>query len=494
MRVGAAKRGYFVIVECQNCDTRFQLDDERIPITGIRVRCSRCKEAFFLQHPEASRSETVDAIAADAVAQVSGGPEPAEDLGGSAFDDLADDGTGGLVGGDDVEEDWEFNHDTPDPAADASAAVPNLFDANDSSGLELASDSPASESAESREEPEAKASAPASVEFDGSFGSVDDFGSLSDDATAEADAPETGSALESDISDVIDSLASLNVDDAQPEAEPTAVAGDLGEPEDWDLLGDDGEDLFFGDAAEPTPMRVSAEASAPAVVDEPHARSVPRTAGGAPRMLERAGAAVGWLAFAALFAAALYSGVMGSVPIDRGANRYAVGSLEADSVEMSWATVGGGETLLVVRGVLHNRTDASRIVGVSVAVDLLDATGRRLERAPALAARPFALEELRTLAPDERTARVSTGAAALARERISNGESIDFAAYFAAPPETARRVSVRAQEIGEESFEAPWRDEPSGELSERGEAGQAAAGTGSLVAVAQRTTVRALAP
>ncbi|MBW2233204.1 MAG: zinc-ribbon domain-containing protein, partial [Deltaproteobacteria bacterium] len=40
-----------MIVTCTNCDTSFQLDDARVPNQGIRVRCSRCKEAFFLQHP-----------------------------------------------------------------------------------------------------------------------------------------------------------------------------------------------------------------------------------------------------------------------------------------------------------------------------------------------------------------------------------------------------------------------------------------------------------
>jgi len=37
-----------VIVTCEACDTRFQLDDERIPSEGVRVRCSCCRHGFFV--------------------------------------------------------------------------------------------------------------------------------------------------------------------------------------------------------------------------------------------------------------------------------------------------------------------------------------------------------------------------------------------------------------------------------------------------------------
>ena len=55
-----------MIVTCQNCDTSFQLDDARVPPQGIRVRCSRCKQAFFLAHPSASPDEAIHAVAASA--------------------------------------------------------------------------------------------------------------------------------------------------------------------------------------------------------------------------------------------------------------------------------------------------------------------------------------------------------------------------------------------------------------------------------------------
>jgi predicted Zn finger-like uncharacterized protein len=65
-----------VLITCARCSTQFQLDDERVPVEGIRVRCSICKHAFFVSHPDSIEVEVedpveravVDALAADAAA------------------------------------------------------------------------------------------------------------------------------------------------------------------------------------------------------------------------------------------------------------------------------------------------------------------------------------------------------------------------------------------------------------------------------------------
>ena len=57
-----------MIVTCEACDTRFQLDDERIPPEGVRVRCSCCSHGFFVaaatgdacSSPDADPSERED--------------------------------------------------------------------------------------------------------------------------------------------------------------------------------------------------------------------------------------------------------------------------------------------------------------------------------------------------------------------------------------------------------------------------------------------------
>src|SRR5204863_9299054 len=56
-----------VIVTCERCETEFQLDDTRVPESGARVRCSRCKHAFFVIPPAASREAMIERAAGDAL-------------------------------------------------------------------------------------------------------------------------------------------------------------------------------------------------------------------------------------------------------------------------------------------------------------------------------------------------------------------------------------------------------------------------------------------
>ena len=73
-----------MIVTCQNCDTSFQLDESRVPAQGIRVRCSRCKEAFFLAKPSADPDQAIHGIAAEAARSAgSRSPTATRDLGAS---------------------------------------------------------------------------------------------------------------------------------------------------------------------------------------------------------------------------------------------------------------------------------------------------------------------------------------------------------------------------------------------------------------------------
>jgi hypothetical protein len=167
---------------------------------------------------------------------------------------------------------------------------------------------------------------------------------------------------------------------------------------------------------------------------------------------------VGWLAFAGLLVGALAQGMAGSFAEAPAADAYPVGSLVADAVETGWLTVGGGETLLVVRGVLHNPAPSAQVVGVSLAVELLDAAGRPLDHPVGLAGRPLQPDALRTLAPGARAARMTAAATALSGERIAGGGQIEFAAYFARVPADASRVAVHAQEIAPGAFEAPWKE------------------------------------
>lgn len=40
-----------MIIQCEQCETKFRFDESRIPPAGIWVRCSRCRHEFFQHHP-----------------------------------------------------------------------------------------------------------------------------------------------------------------------------------------------------------------------------------------------------------------------------------------------------------------------------------------------------------------------------------------------------------------------------------------------------------
>lgn len=94
-----------MVVVCESCSTRFQLDQARIPPKGTLVRCSRCKATFIVRPPSVSYEETVQDVVAE-VTQAGGAllPEASEDLFDKAGDDLGE--THGRAQSDDA---WEFD-------------------------------------------------------------------------------------------------------------------------------------------------------------------------------------------------------------------------------------------------------------------------------------------------------------------------------------------------------------------------------------------------
>ena len=99
-----------MIVTCERCDTRFQLDDLRVPETGARVRCSRCKHAFLLLPEGASAGDAIDAVArAAAAAEAPTPPSVTEDLAEPA--PVADD-------------EWQFADAQPPAAARPARSEP----------------------------------------------------------------------------------------------------------------------------------------------------------------------------------------------------------------------------------------------------------------------------------------------------------------------------------------------------------------------------------
>ncbi|MFI5320556.1 MAG: zinc-ribbon domain-containing protein [Myxococcota bacterium] len=99
-----------MIVECESCHTKFRLDEARISPTGAKVRCSRCKTAFIVQRPDASRASIIDEVVAEATNPgAPRAPEPTQDLFEGNDSSLSLGETGGELSS--GEEKWEFDED-----------------------------------------------------------------------------------------------------------------------------------------------------------------------------------------------------------------------------------------------------------------------------------------------------------------------------------------------------------------------------------------------
>ncbi len=122
-----------MIVTCARCETRFQLDDARVPPAGARVRCSRCKHAFLVTPPDASAEETVHALALDAAVRGElTPPGVTEDLAepprgsGAVAPPATDDGPAAAPSMDFDDAEWQFaapEPSTPPPRAARGAST-----------------------------------------------------------------------------------------------------------------------------------------------------------------------------------------------------------------------------------------------------------------------------------------------------------------------------------------------------------------------------------
>src|ERR1035437_5507643 len=52
-----------MIIQCEKCQTRFRLDDSRITVKGVKVRCTKCKYVFTVRKEE-TEVESFEPVAA----------------------------------------------------------------------------------------------------------------------------------------------------------------------------------------------------------------------------------------------------------------------------------------------------------------------------------------------------------------------------------------------------------------------------------------------
>jgi len=366
-----------VIVACERCATQFQLDDERVPEDGVRVRCSRCKHAFFIERPARNEVEKIHRIARRALED---GPSASRDLGPAAASDALD------------EEDWKFADDAPfgseepeDTNALTTAAANVVDDLLGGSGARSVSasvvDLIGDDGMPTRSAP------PASVDAEDNSVSSGQDSPLEPELDSGLDLADSSSAdLRSDFAsgdDATDLLAglrdelgaedSLEVEsgfdlagdpdpDASSQREPATQptrqivipqeSDELGALADWGLA-DESESPTAAMGLE-VPTRATARVPTD-VEDEPSARAM---------WLMRAGNLVGWVGVIALFAFGLHSGVVVNAnpqPAPVGAVR--VGGFALSHVESTWVDNFHVGPLLVVSGTLRNEA-ARRGTGV----------------------------------------------------------------------------------------------------------------------------------
>jgi predicted Zn finger-like uncharacterized protein len=81
-----------MIVQCDNCSTKFNLPEDRIPQGGAKVKCSKCGNVFQVEPPPPAEPED---LGPEKEAPPGPGPEEEEDLFGDDFDKELEAAAGG---------------------------------------------------------------------------------------------------------------------------------------------------------------------------------------------------------------------------------------------------------------------------------------------------------------------------------------------------------------------------------------------------------------
>jgi predicted Zn finger-like uncharacterized protein len=378
-----------VIITCEQCQTRFQLDEARIPARGARVRCSRCKHAFFVRRPEVPDDEALTEVVAEATDPAARSvPEPSLDLGdggrAAASEGASEspfgarDSAVGEDGGHE-EEDWEFNEEPPT-------------------------------------EREVRLAAP-----------------------GPAPAPEPARAA--------------RAPEPPPQTAPTpSPFEELGSPEEWDFLGGLEADGGAG-TAPPEPEPADPEPAPPAREDRPAAvrEADPQPASGpVPVRRRRARPAAAGLARAVgwMLAVGVFVGTLAALAVQRTPRAPVAGQRTVDlggvvahdvrALRIENLHVGG---VWVVTGRLEGAAGGAP-PGRALRVQLLDANGDRLAGATAWAGPPVGAVAVREWPPERVAEALARGAAELALTGWPGRTTQPFQALLGTLPEGARDYTL----------------------------------------------------
>lgn len=316
-----------MIVNCERCASQFQLDEEKVPVGGTKVRCSRCQHAFVVSPPGLPDED----LAETWVRETLGGERAEPDAFGADPD------------GDSDESDWQFNEDPrpgeAEPELDAARqAVESLLGGA----------------------PEAEAQIATPAEFAGLDldDGVDDFG-------AEADPLDVEGELDFG-------------------ADPPEAADPLDEPSNWNLLdGDPSPASPTSYVAVPAPDSAQTRVAA-----APEPRGIAQPLVGLPGSADAAresswvarfGAIGGWAVVAAGIAMCLYGGLVAEPTPAPTVSSYAGDGFEIDGIQSHWIDNASAGPVFVISGRMRRAEGTSPWDAVPLEIQLLDGSGAPID-------------------------------------------------------------------------------------------------------------------
>jgi len=413
-----------VIITCEQCQTQFQLDDSRIPERGARVRCSRCKHAFFVK-PAGEAGDPVEhaveqALAEDEVERSGSTQElgPAAALRAEAGE----------------ESDWEFDDGGRDPEPDLAAAREVVDDL-----LAPADEAPSGQAEHGL--------------LGADSGVDDDIDSLLDSNDYSADLGETGPA-----GPVMEepAVASAEPEPAAPpvpekaadppplKSEARAPEEDLGSPENWEFFAEEQEAWPSREAdLERTPIGQIPLGPVPKLERPPIDVNVEPSKIG--QRLRQVAHAAGWLSVALLVLGGLHGGIVArrAGPMALRTAQTAAG-FEASAVTGRWLDNAAVGPIFVISGKLVRAGSYPAVPGSWLAVRLFDENGVMLAEQAAVAGPALPEQRLREEDPRELRAAQAQGALAMAGAPLVPGDTWAFQAILTDLPEAASRFDLAA--------------------------------------------------
>jgi predicted Zn finger-like uncharacterized protein len=455
-----------VVVVCEKCETRFHLDESRVPAEGAQVRCSRCTHAFFISAPGSAEADSIDEV----VAEVTGpGETPVPDVASDLLDSKPEDAELDLSGDTEsaeldaegrspgeFEEVWEFNDDSPAQSQEEAEPEFSGIGEFDASALDLAGEAPPSEIAadggDAFAEPETdllpfERTPEAAVEQASTEPSEEPPADLVEEPPADLVEEPSIDPVKQAPMDPVESIRARDagLDFSSPD--------DLGSPSDWDFVGtaeaeppldlapeDEFSESLFEEVGESgsalhSPAQADSVPGAAAAAEESE-----RTSVGARFTV--VGSIMSWVAVALAFTVGMSA--LFSEPGEGGAVSTAPAEIAVSGLSLTASQVEGrlvenalAGDLLVVSGELENRGSGVVTPGRPVWVQLVSASGVPIDGATAAVGRAVAETELREWDPDRLRRDLERSAAEIAQRPFHPGARIRFDAVFESVPDGA---------------------------------------------------------